>query len=230
MAAPPGCALTSGEVLPAEVVVSNADAGHTYGRLLRNLPSAAGPTEGWSARAGRWACSSGISAPRARATMWPDVGHHTIVVGPRYQDHIRDIFMRGKLAEDMSLYVHRPTVTDPSVAPAGDDTFYALSPGAASGPQRRRLGDRGRALPRPGGRSAGRAADAGLPRPDQPTSLVFTPETFRDRYLSPYGAGFSIEPRILQSAWFRPHNVSEEAAGPLSGAARAPIRARACRA
>ena len=44
-------------------------------------------------------------------------------------------------------------------------------------------------------------------------SLVFTPETFRDRYLSPMGAGFSIEPRILQSAWFRPHNVSEEAEG-----------------
>jgi phytoene desaturase len=45
------------------------------------------------------------------------------------------------------------------------------------------------------------------------SSLVYTPETFRDRYLSPYGAGFSIEPRILQSAWFRPHNVSEELPG-----------------
>ena len=42
---------------------------------------------------------------------------------------------------------------------------------------------------------------------------MFTPETFRDRYLSPHGSGFSIEPRILQSAWFRPHTVSEEAAG-----------------
>ena len=44
-------------------------------------------------------------------------------------------------------------------------------------------------------------------------SEVFTPETFKDRYLSPHGAGFSIEPRILQSAWFRPHNVSEELKG-----------------
>jgi len=43
------------------------------------------------------------------------------------------------------------------------------------------------------------------------TEAVFTPETFRDRYLSPNGSGFSIEPRIFQSAWFRPHNVSEEA-------------------
>jgi phytoene desaturase len=45
------------------------------------------------------------------------------------------------------------------------------------------------------------------------TELTFTPEDFRDRYLSPHGCGFSIEPRILQSAWFRPHNVSEEARG-----------------
>ena len=44
-------------------------------------------------------------------------------------------------------------------------------------------------------------------------SLVFTPETFKERYLSPFGAGFSIEPRILQSAWFRPHNISEELPG-----------------
>jgi phytoene desaturase len=44
-------------------------------------------------------------------------------------------------------------------------------------------------------------------------SEVFTPETFKDRYLTPYGSGFSIEPRILQSAWFRPHNVSEELKG-----------------
>jgi phytoene desaturase len=43
--------------------------------------------------------------------------------------------------------------------------------------------------------------------------LVFTPNSFETRYLSPYGSGFSIEPRILQSAWFRPHNVSEEAKG-----------------
>ena len=45
------------------------------------------------------------------------------------------------------------------------------------------------------------------------TEMILTPEDFRDRYLSPNGSGFSIEPRILQSAWFRPHNISEEAKG-----------------
>jgi phytoene desaturase len=126
---------------------------------------------------------------------------------------VRDIFIRGKLAEDMSLYVHRPSVTDPTVAPAGGDTFYALSPvphlGHADPVDWAAEGERYRAkvqavleerlLP-------GLGAHLG-------PSLVFTPETFRDRYLSPYGAGFSIEPRILQSAWFRPHNVSEEVPG-----------------
>ena len=51
------------------------------------------------------------------------------------------------------------------------------------------------------------------PVPDITTETIFTPETFRDRYLSPFGCGFSLEPRILQSAWFRPHNISEEAKG-----------------
>jgi phytoene desaturase len=146
------------------------------------------------------------------AGKWRDVGHHSIVVGPRYREHIRDIFIRGRLAPDMSLYVHRPSVTDPSVAPEGGDTFYALSPvphlghGAANWaeeaePYRARVQKvlEERLLPGLGAHLT--------------ESLVFTPETFRDRYLSPYGAGFSIEPRILQSAWFRPHNVSEELPG-----------------
>jgi phytoene desaturase len=56
------------------------------------------------------------------------VGHHTILNGPRYRGLLHDIFMRKTLAHDMSVYLHRPSVTDPSVAPEGDDTFYALSP------------------------------------------------------------------------------------------------------
>ena len=144
--------------------------------------------------------------------MWRDVGHHTILNGPRYTDLIRDIFRRGRLSDDMSLYLHRPSVTDPSVAPAGDDTFYALSP-----------------VPHLGGRDpvdwtemnetyrikVARILDGVIPgfRDRLGPSLVYTPNEFRDRYLSPLGSGFSIEPRILQSAWFRPHNVSEEAPG-----------------
>ena len=208
-----GVRLLSGEKLHADIVVSNADAGHTYTRLLRNRPR-----RRWTdAKVKRQRWSMGLFVwyfgTRGTKRMWQDVGHHTIIVGPRYQAHIKDIFIRGHLADDMSLYVHRPSVTDPSVAPEGDDTFYVLSPvphlghdngvdwASEEAPYREKM--------------LAMLEDRLLPglRERVTESLVFTPDTFRDRYLSPLGAGFSIEPRILQSAWFRPHNVSEELPG-----------------
>jgi phytoene desaturase len=145
--------------------------------------------------------------------MWPDVGHHTIVNGPRYKGLIEDIFLKGHLADDMSLYVHRPSITDPTAAPDGGDSFYALSPvphlgfdnpvdwAAEAEPYRQKVEAflEANLLPGLGKHIA--------------SSHVMTPLDFRDRYLSPFGCGFSIEPRILQSAWFRPHNVSEELPG-----------------
>lgn len=207
-----GVLLADGRVLRADMVVSNADPGQTYDRLLRNRPRRRWTTP--RLKRARWSMGLFVWYFGTQGTrgMWRDVGHHTIAVGPRYRDHIKDIFLRGRLADDMSLYVHRPSVTDPSVAPAGGDTFYALSPvphlghggvdwASEAEPYRQKmlamLEDR--LLP-------------GLSR-HITTSRVFTPETFRDRYLSPMGAGFSIEPRILQSAWFRPHNISEELPG-----------------
>lgn len=208
-----GVRLTDGRVLSAGIVVSNADAGHTYDRLLRNQPR-----RRWTARhLGRRRWSMGLFVwyfgTKGTKAMWPDVGHHTILNGPRYKGLVRDIFIKGKLAEDFSLYVHRPSVTDPSVAPEGDDTFYALSPVPHLGhadpvnwaemaePYRLRVQKALEEQLLPGLSSC------------LTSSLIYTPETFRDRYLSPYGSGFSIEPRILQSAWFRPHNVSEELPG-----------------
>jgi phytoene desaturase len=137
-----------------------------------------------------------------------------VLNGPRYRGLVEDIFLKGKLSDDMSLYVHRPSVTDPTCAPEGGDTFYALSPVPHLGhgvqvPDWAEIGE-----------SYRQKVQAVLEEQLLPglgehltASEVFTPETFRDRYLSPHGSGFSIEPRILQSAWFRPHNVSEEAEG-----------------
>ena len=208
-----GVRLADGREMAADLVISNADAGHTYTRLLRNLPR-----KRWTdARLKRTRWSMGLFVwyfgTSGTRDLWPDAGHHTILSGPRYEGLLRDIFIKGHLAEDMSLYVHRPSVTDPGVAPAGDDTFYVLSP-----------------VPHLGGRNPVDWAQEAAPYKARmlamleerllpglaarvKTELVFTPETFRDRYLSPLGAGFSIEPRILQSAWFRPHNVSEELPG-----------------
>jgi phytoene desaturase len=208
-----GVRLTGGEVLGAPLIISNADAGHTYDRLLRNAPR-----KRWTpARLKRTRWSMGLYVwyfgTKGTRGMWPDAGHHTILNGPRYKGLTRDIFIKGKLADDMSLYIHRPSVTDPTCAPDGDDTFYALSPvphlghdngvdwAAEAEPYRQKVLKVMEEQLLPGLSS------------HITSSRVFTPLDFRDRYLSPFGAGFSIEPRILQSAWFRPHNVSEELPG-----------------
>jgi phytoene desaturase len=207
-----GVRLQSGLELGADVVVSNADAGHTYDRLMR-----AAPKKRWTPaklKRTRYSMSLFVWYFGTKGTRndWANVGHHTILNAPRYTGLLNDIFIKGKLSDDMSLYVHRPSVTDPSVAPEGDDTFYVLSPVPHLGH---------------GGVDWETEADAYKAKmlkvlEDQllpglgskiVSEQVFTPETFRDRYLSPHGAGFSIEPRILQSAWFRPHNISEEAEG-----------------
>ena len=206
-----GVKLATGDEIKADVVVSNADAGHTYDRLLRNhkkkrwLPA--------KLKKSRWSMGLYVwyFGTKGTADMWSDVGHHTILNGPRYKGLIDDIFIKGKLADDMSLYVHRPSVTDATVAPDGDDTFYVLSPVPHLGHDN--------PLDWEAEQEAYKAKvlavleDQLLPGVTEhiSTEAVFTPATFRDRYLSPNGSGFSIEPRIFQSAWFRPHNVSEEA-------------------
>jgi phytoene desaturase len=208
-----GVRLTGGTQVAADIVVSNADAGHTYDTLLRSHPK-----RRWTPpRLKRTRWSMGLFVwyfgTRGTALKWPDVGHHTILNGPRYKGLVRDIFIRGKLSDDMSLYVHRPSVTDPSAAPAGDDTFYALSPVPHLGFDHAVDWEKEAEAYRIKVQNV--LEQSLLPglSGHLSASTVFTPNDFRDRYLSPHGAGFSIEPRILQSAWFRPHNVSEELPG-----------------
>ena len=208
-----GVQLASGERLAAPLVVSNADAGHTYDRLLRDQPK-----RRWTpARLKRSRWSMGLFVwyfgTRGTRGKWADVGHHTILNGPRYRGLVNDIFIKGKLAKDMSLYVHRPSVLDASVAPPGDDTFYALSPVPHLGHDA--PVDWAEEAARYRARVLAVLEDQLLPGlgAHLTEEEVFTPETFQTRYLSPHGTGFSIEPRIFQSAWFRPHNVSEELPG-----------------
>jgi len=200
-----GVRLAGGERIAADIVVSNADSAWTYRHLL---PASA--RRRWTDR----------RIERARYSMslfvwyfgtrrrYPDVPHHTILLGPRYRGLLDDIFRSKVLAEDFSLYLHRPTATDPSLAPPGCDAFYVLSPvpnlagatdwAAAAEPYRRRIA---RVL-----------AETLLPDLEQHvvTSLTMTPLDFQDRLLSFRGAAFGLEPVLTQSAWFRPHNRSEE--------------------
>lgn len=205
-----GVRLTEGEVMHADIVVSNADPGHTYAHLLRNKTR-----KRWTNRRldrSRWSMGLFVWYFGTRGTkeMWKDVGHHTILNGPRYTGLLHDIFMRKDLAQDMSIYLHRPSVTDPTVASEGGDTFYALSPVPnLHGTDAVNWGEMGETYRQ----NLAQVLDENLiPGFEEHLSAseYFTPETFKTRYLSPHGAGFSLEPRIFQSAWFRPHNTSEE--------------------
>ncbi len=200
-----GVRLASGEHVAADVVVSNADAAWTYSRLLPSVSR-----RRWTDRKldrARYSMSLFVWYFGTRRS-YPDVPHHTILVGPRYRELLEDIFERKVLAADFSLYLHRPTASDPSLAPPGCDAFYVLSPvpnldGSVDW--------RERAEP------YRRAIEASLEETMLPglqaeiaTSFCMTPLDFQDRLLSVRGAAFSFEPVLTQSAWFRPHNRSEE--------------------
>jgi phytoene desaturase len=201
-----GVRLRSGEAIDADIVVSNACSAWTYRHLLPKTV----PRRRWTDR----------RIERARYSMglfvwyfgtrrrYEDVAHHTILLGPRYRELLRDIFGAKTLAEDFSLYLHRPTATDPSLAPPGCDTFYVLSPvpNLAGGTDWNATAETYRkAL----AKSLGETILPGV-ESEIVTSLVMTPQDFQDRMLSFRGAGFGLEPVLSQSAWFRPHNKSEE--------------------
>jgi phytoene desaturase len=200
-----GVRLASGEEVPADVVVSNADSAWTYRHLL--------PPEArrrWTDRRierARYSMSLFVWYFGTRRT-YPGVAHHTIMLGPRYKELLADIFRRKVLADDFSLYLHRPTATDPSLAPEGCDAFYVLSPvpHLGSGTD---WAEAGEAYRRAIERHLSATLLPGLER-EVVTSRTLTPQDFRDRLLSFRGAAFGMEPVLTQSAWFRPHNRSEE--------------------
>ncbi|MBB1075816.1 phytoene desaturase [Rhodoferax sp. 4810] len=203
-----GVRLASGEQINAHVVIANSDVAWTYQHLLPSIKR-----RHWTdAKLKRARHSNGLFVWYfGTRRQYPDVHHHTILLGPRYRELIGDIFDRKKLADDFSLYLYRPTATDPSLAPPGCDTFYALSPVPHLGgdvdwatraePYRQAIADylSRTVLPDLNNQIA--------------ASRVTTPKDFEQRLLSYQGAGFSLEPVLLQSAWFRPHNISEEVAG-----------------
>jgi len=201
-----GIRLAGGERILADIVVSNADAAFTYKNLLSETPR-----KWWSdTRLNFSSYSTGLFIWYFGTTRrYEDVPHHTIMMGPRYKGLLDDIFKNKILAEDFSLYLYRPTATDPSMAPEGCDSFYVLSPVPHLGggkidwatqaePYRQKIQRKLEETLLPG------LGDAIA------TSRVVTPEHFRDRLNSINGAAFSLAPKITQVAWFRPHNLSED--------------------
>lgn len=200
--------LATGERLACAAVVSNADPATVYTRMI-------------APEHRRW--NSDLLVRRKKLSMglfvgyfgtdrtWPELAHHTIILGPRYQELLEDVFERKVFADDFSLYLHAPTRTEPSLAPPGKEAFYVLSPvpntqadidwEARGGPYFDKILAALSAGHVPG------VADHVV------TRRHVTPRYFEETLRSYKGAAFGPEPRLTQSAYFRYHNESEDVRG-----------------
>jgi phytoene desaturase len=191
-----------GESLAADLVVCNGDVSWTYQHLIhpRHRPH----NSDRRLRRLRYSMSLFLSYFGTDRT-YPDLAHHTIVLGPRYEGLLNDIFRNRRLAPDMSLYLHAPTRSDPSLAPPGCETFYVLSPVPNLS------ADLDWAAIRESYRDAvyDRLEQTCVPdlRRHLVTERLFTPADFETELSSHLGAAFSFEPTLTQSAYFRGHNV-----------------------
>ncbi len=208
-----GVILRDGEEIDADLVVCNGDVAAAYERLL---PAAARRkyTDRKLARL-RYAMSLVVIYFGTDRTYRHEgesaLAHHNIILGPRYRELLNDIFNKRELAEDFSLYLHMPTLTDPAMAPAGCESFYVLAPvphlgsGTDWASQARPYRDRimrfleERYLPDLGRHIV--------------TEHMIDPRHFETTLSSYLGSAFSVEPILTQSAWFRPHNKSEDVDG-----------------
>jgi phytoene desaturase len=205
-----GVRLAGGDVLDADIVVCNGDVAAAYERLV----PAAQRRKYTDRRLARTRYSMSLvviyfgTNRRYRDAPSNQLMHHNIILGPRYRELLADIFTRKTLSDDFSLYLHMPTITDPSLAPPDGDAFYVLAPvphlGAdidwerAARPFRDRIMAflEERYLPDLGAHIV--------------TERMIDPRHFETTLNSYVGSAFSVEPILTQSAWFRPHNRSEE--------------------
>lgn len=203
-----GVTLAGGETLAAELVVSNADYATTYLKLVDKKHR----------RVNRDALVKFRKQSMSLMVIYfgyrmqdgdPNLRHHNIIMGPRYEELLTDIFERKILASDFSQYLHIPTITDPSLAPPGHHAAYTLIPvpnnlsdidwdevgGPFADKVLKFLDDRGY-IPGLGERIVYRS--------------MVTPDYFEEVLGSHLGNGFGVEPRLTQTAFFRPHNRSED--------------------
>jgi phytoene desaturase len=183
-------------------VASNADIMHTYRDLLGGTKRG---TEQARALAKKRFSPSLFVVHFGLEGTWPGIPHHMILFGPRYKGLLSDIYDHGVLPADFSIYLHHPTVTDPSMAPPGKSTFYALVPVAHMGKlavdweqigpmlEKRILDELGRRL---------------IPDIHDRivTSFHYAPRDFAMDLNAHLGSAFSLEPVLTQSAYFRGHN------------------------
>jgi phytoene desaturase len=197
-----------GERIACDVVVSNADPTHVYSSLI--APQHRKRHSDRALRRVRQSMSLFVAYFGA-TRQYPELAHHTIVLGDRYRELLRDIFRRRVLADDFSLYLHAPTRTDPSLAPDGHEGFYVLSPV----PNNRSGVDWEREAEPYFGRVVAELERRLLPglSSNLVSTSFLTPHDFEHTLRSPDGAAFGPEPVLTQSAYFRYHNRSGDVGG-----------------
>ena len=197
-----GIVTESGYRVECDAVATNGDIMHSYRDLLGHHPR--GKKAAASLTRKKFSPSLFVVHFGIKGS-WPGIPHHMILFGPRYKGLLDDIYSHGVLPKDFSLYLHHPTVSDPSMAPEGCSTFYALAPVAHQGKlpidweemgpvfEKRILDEVGRRL-----------------IPDIHERIVtkfhYTPADFGTDLNAHMGSAFSLEPVLTQSAWFRVHN------------------------
>jgi phytoene desaturase len=184
-----------------DAVASNGDVVHSYGLVEGHKR---GPSAEKSLKKKRFSPSLFV-VHFGTEGHWPDIPHHSILFGPRYDGLLGDIYKRGLLPDDPSLYLHHPTATDPSMAPPGRSTFYALAPVPHLGK-----------LPIDWKQAGQGYADAIVDLLEQrlmpglrerlTVRFHYTPQDFTQDLGAHLGSAFSLEPLLTQSAWFRVHN------------------------
>lgn len=193
----------------ADAVVSNADFVHTYRHLI--------PPEHrrkWSDRKLRNVkySMSALLLYIGTRKQYPQLLHHTLILSKRYRGLVTDIFDRKVLPDDFSMYLHTPTRTDPSMAPEGGESMYVLVPVANLAAE-----VDWEQMARPYADKVLRFLEEDFGMTDLRNQIevleIFTPEDFRRKQNAHLGSAWGVEPRLMQTAIFRPHNRSEDLQG-----------------
>ncbi|WP_415322948.1 phytoene desaturase family protein [Candidatus Pelagibacter sp. Uisw_127] len=189
-------------------VICNADPAAVYERLLNQ--SKGNYLFEWKQKRMQYSMGLFVYYFGTKKT-YPDVEHHTIKFGDKYKEHLNDIFDKKKLNKDISYYLHRPSATDKSMAPEGNDCFYVLVPvpNNQSKLDWKIEGEKMKDL------VIDKMEKALLPnlRENIVTDFYLTPDYFEKELNTKFGSGFSIQPKFTQSAYFRFHNKSEVCEG-----------------
>ena len=186
----------------ADAVAANGDVMHVYRDLLKTSRSAQRTAKSLAKKS--WSPSLFVVHFGVKGT-WPGIPHHMILFGPRYKELLADIYDHGVLAEDFSLYLHHPTVTDPTMAPEGHSTFYALAPVPHMGKFPVNWDEIGPVLEK---RILDEIGHRLIPDIHERivTKFSYAPKDFAGDLAAHLGSAFSLEPTLLQSAYFRTHN------------------------